>query len=315
MRPTVARASPPGLPRDGLDGLDEGGGGHQRVPPVGHGTAGVGLLAGDGDVEPLLRQRVRDDADVEPLALEDGALLDVDLEIGLELAEGRGFGLARPADGCQRVAEARALGVARVEHLVLREGAHGGAASHHRRREAGALLVGPVDEEERRLGLGAGLVQRAHHLEPGENAEHAVELAARGLRVEVTADGDGPARRVPSRPAQRHVAEAVGGERKPDLRAPAREQRPSLPVERGQRLAVAAALGRGADPRHFHQRVPEPRAGEGDVGHAARSTPHHSAISSAMLRVIACMEASDTLSSMPWISCASGPKQATGVSW
>jgi hypothetical protein len=36
---------------------------------------------------------------------------------------------------------------------------------------------------------------------------------------------------------------------------------------------------------------------------------------SAMARVMSCMDSSPTLSSMPWISCASGPKQATGVPW
>ena len=32
-----------------------------------------------------------------------------------------------------------------------------------------------------------------------------------------------------------------------------------------------------------------------------------------MVRVMPCMLSRPTLSSMPWISCASGPKQATGV--
>ena len=121
----------------------------------------------------------------------------------------RRVGLASPADAAQLLAEGGAVPCPLGEDLGFREDAHGGAAAHHRRREAGAFLVGPVDQQQRRFGLGAGLVQGAHDLKAGEHAEHAVELATRGLRVEMAADRDRRARRVAALAAEHHVAEAV----------------------------------------------------------------------------------------------------------
>ena len=159
------------------------------------------------------------------------------------------------------------------QDVGFREDAHGGAAAHHRRREAGAFLVGPVDQQQRRLGLGAGFVQGAHDLEPGQHAEHAVELAARGLGVEVAADRDRRARRVAALAAEHHVAEAVHRERQADRLAPAAKEMAGLAVEIGQRLAVAAAVRQRADAGHLHQAVPEPLAGQRQVAAGAHEAP------------------------------------------
>ena len=53
-----------------------------------------------------------------------------------------------------------------------------------------AILDGPVQRHQRRLGLGPSRVQCAHVLETGEDAERSVEIAAGRLRVQVAADGD-----------------------------------------------------------------------------------------------------------------------------
>jgi hypothetical protein len=75
----------------------------------------------------------------------------------------------------------RGVGVSRVKAA----GEH--ARAHHHGHEARALLVGPERDLEGRLGLDAVVVERAHDLEAREHAVVAVELAARGLRVDVAA--------------------------------------------------------------------------------------------------------------------------------
>ena len=64
------------------------------------------------------------------------------------------------------------------------------AGRQHRRGKARAFFVGPVDQHDRRLGLDAGLVERPHHLQARQHAQHAVELAAGRLGVEMRADID-----------------------------------------------------------------------------------------------------------------------------
>ena len=75
--------------------------------------------------------------------------------------------------------------------------------------EARALLVRPVDELDRRLGDDVEVVEAAHDLEAGEDPERAVELAARGLAVEVAAAQPRQAARVAALPAPEHVADLV----------------------------------------------------------------------------------------------------------
>ena len=90
--------------------------------------------------------------------LQDRPLLDVQLEHRADLA------LSRPARcPCSRCASARRRTPCRRGRgaigEVTREGAGEHAGGQHRRREARALLVGPVDDLERRVGLVAGRVQ------------------------------------------------------------------------------------------------------------------------------------------------------------
>ena len=268
----------------------------------------------------LLRQRMGDDADIEPVVLQQLALFDMQFEIGADSsAASAGSALALPADALQLLAEDRAVGVALGQDLRLGEDAHRGAAAHHRRREAGAFLIGPVDQQQRRLGLGAGLVQRAHHLEPGQHAEHAVEFAARGLGVQMAADGD--RRRGTDRGPRGGTPCCRAGRRS----ASARRPRPSAGTGRGPRHRDRSASGGCSRPSACRRSSPSPsgcptagcRTAAGCLRSCAHtfSTPHHSAMVRAMVRVMPCMLSRPTFSSMPWISTASGPKQATGVSW
>ena len=223
------------------------------------------VLAFHRHLIPALRQRVGHHAQLQALVLQLRPLLDMQFEVGAELLQLRRVGAALPADAAQLLAEDLALRVLLGQHFGLGEDAHRRAAAHHRWREAGALLVGPIDQHQRRLGLCPGLVQRAHHLQPGQHAQNAVELAARRLRVQMAADGDRLARRIAARPAEDHVADAIDAQRQPGRLAPALEQRPALAIQIGQRLPVAAALGGAADAGDLHQAVPQSRAAQRDV--------------------------------------------------
>ena len=80
----------------------------------------------------------------------------------------------------QLVAHRHAFG-----RIALRLLEREGAGAHHHRHEARAFFVGPDRDLERR-GLEPSF-ERAHHLEAGEHAVVAVELAAGRLRVDVAA--------------------------------------------------------------------------------------------------------------------------------
>src|SRR5437016_5346729 len=79
------------------------------------------------------------------------------------------------------------INVGGAQYAFQREDPGEDPRAHERGYEARALLVGPRHELERRTRAHTALVQRAHHLEPRHDAVGAVELAARGLRVEMAA--------------------------------------------------------------------------------------------------------------------------------
>ena len=105
-------------------------------------------------------------------------------------------------------ADGGALGVLARQDVVGGEVADIGGGGHHRRREARAFLVGPVDDADRRFGFDPGVVQRAHHFQRAERAEHAVILAAGRLGVEMRADADGRLRHVASLAQAEHASRA-----------------------------------------------------------------------------------------------------------
>src|SRR5207244_176343 len=96
-------------------------------------------------------------------------------------------GLPGVADALELATEDPAVVVAQPEHPVHVEDAREGARGDHRRREARPFLVGPAHELERPLRPDAPLVERAQHLEPGQDTDDAVILPAGDLGVEVAA--------------------------------------------------------------------------------------------------------------------------------
>ena len=77
---------------------------------------------------------------------------------------GAGLLGAAIADALQFVEEGDAVAIGALIGILRREDAGKDARSQHGRGEARALLVGPVDDLDRRVGLVALLVQRAHRL-------------------------------------------------------------------------------------------------------------------------------------------------------
>src|SRR3546814_9737444 len=113
----------------------------------------MGLHTGIGRLVPALALGAGDDADRLLFRFEDRPLLDMRPEIGL----GRPIAdsLALVADALQLLAEALALDVRAAVDVVQVEDSGEGAGAHHRRRDTRAILVGPDDALDRRLGLDA----------------------------------------------------------------------------------------------------------------------------------------------------------------
>ena len=215
------------------------------------------LLPGHRDLVPVLALGAGDDADRLLLVLQDRALLDMGFEIGADIpAADRGGAVV--ADALEFVAEQVAGDVVGPgEHLLFAEHAGKGAGAHHRRREAAALLVGPGDDLDRRVGLDLQVVEGADDLQPGEHPVGAVELAACRLGIEMAAGHHRRARVVLARAAGEDVADAVDAHRAAGGLAPADEQVAALPVEVGEREPTHAALLGRADLRQLHQGLPQ----------------------------------------------------------
>ena len=197
-------------------------------------------------------------ADVDRLVLQDRALLDMELEEGVHGTGADGL-LALEADALKLVAQRLAVGVETRIGEFLGEDAGEHARRDHRRSVARAFLVGPVGDLDRPLGPDVEVVERAHDFERAEHAERAVELAAGRLGVEMAAHHHRSERVVLARAPGEHVAHLVDLDRAAGRFAPGAEQLAGLLVEIGQRQALAAAFRRGADFRHLHQGIPEPR--------------------------------------------------------
>ena len=123
------------------------------------------------------------------------------------------------------------------------------------KREPSSLVQD--DDLQRRARAHPGVVQRAHDFQPGHDAVGAVELAARGLRIEVAADRDGQRTGIGAGAPREDVADAVHLDRHAGLLAPAHELVAPAPVDVGEREAAHAALVGGADFRQVHQGLPE----------------------------------------------------------
>ena len=261
------------IARDRVDALDHAGGAKERILAQPHRRrAGMRLLAGDRDLVPAHALHALDDADHAAFVFEDRALLDVQLEHGAEFAHA-GFLAALVADAAEFFAEALAVAIFTRIGEFGREHSGENARRQHRRRVARAFLVGPVDDLDRRVGLVAGFVQRAHRLQRAEDAERTVKFAAGRLGVEMRAHGNRREIVVLAGAACEHVADFVNRDRAAERLAARLEPVTYLPVEVGQREAANAALRRCADLRRLHQRVPEPLRIDLKVLHGRKLQP------------------------------------------
>ena len=200
-----------------------------------------------------------DDADILALGFEDRPLLDVQFEESVHFARADLL-VALPADALQLVAELLALGVGAIVGPVEIVDAGEDARSQHGRGKAGALLIGPVGDDDGVLRLDVEIVERADDFQPAEHAQDAVIAPARRLRVEVAADIDRQRPRVGARAHGEHGAHLVDAHRQPRRLAPVPEQVAAFAVFVGQGLAVVAARDARADLGHFlyesHSRSP-----------------------------------------------------------
>ena len=149
-------------------------------------------LAAPGDPVALDAERAEHRAERQVERLEHGPLLDVQLQVGGRVLQLRArverrvevdavLAASRPA------ARRRRASLQRAQLVLVRHRAGGGRRAEERAPEAGALLVGPVDEPhgQRRRAL---LRDPPQHLGCGDDVQAAVEPAAVRNRVDMAAE-------------------------------------------------------------------------------------------------------------------------------
>src|SRR5215212_8433833 len=155
----------------------------------------MGLLAHKADGVTLDAEGAEHHAERQVHPLQDGTLLDVQLEVGdgvLELPPRLVDPVEVHAVLLERVRQGDALAVLEVAHIVRFQRARGRARPEEAAAEAGTLLVGPVHEAQRDGTLLWG--EGAHDFEGADYVQGAVEPASVRDGVYVAADQDGPLR-------------------------------------------------------------------------------------------------------------------------
>ncbi len=231
----------PGL-RHGPQRGDEQGRRVERVPAPAHpGRPGMGLLAGEHDLDLGRPPVAGDETDPGPGLLQDRALLDMEFEVaGGE--RGRGVGSERP-DRRQGLAERDARVVAAAERGLRVVVAGIDPAAEEARPEPGSLLVGPVHRAE--IGVEGGARPAGPHQRRPDGRRRrdpvgSVEAPRPGLAVEMRAQHHHRGIRDPGEPEEPElVADRVGAERRPGLAQEIGQDGPGGPV-----------LGRAAQPGH-----------------------------------------------------------------
>src|SRR3954454_7718932 len=135
-----------------------------------------------------------DDPDLNPFGLEHRALLDVQLQVSADLSDAASLGYAVElvAALVHSVPQRHARSVdARTEASDILAGER--AAAEERRIEARALLVHERHDPDGTPRLEDLFPQQAAGVQPGDDAEDAVEPSAGRHRVQVRADQDGTA--------------------------------------------------------------------------------------------------------------------------
>ena len=189
------------------------------------------------------------DPDLDPGRLQRRPLLDVQLEVGADLADAVGSAGAVevvPGRG-HRVAErrpARIDPVAEPGDVLARER----PAPEEGGVEARPLLVHERDDPERPAGLEALLPEQAHRMDGGDDPERAVEASSRRDGVEVRPDED---RRAAARlPASEQVAGGVDLDVEAEFAHAVRDPCVGLEERRRPRHACDAPV-LAADPREL----------------------------------------------------------------
>src|SRR5206468_10088752 len=157
---------------DHRGGGDEGGAAdaHRRRP-------GMILDAVDRETRPGDGHDAFDHAYREPFFLQEGSLLDVELEVGAERPRDAGLG-AQIADPLELVDETDPILVPGVISVLERDLARHDPAGDHRRLEARALLVGEDRQGDGMTRPDLLVVERPDHLESAEDTELSVVAAA-----------------------------------------------------------------------------------------------------------------------------------------
>ena len=187
------------------------------------------------------------------------------LEHGAE-ADGTGAGGAAIADAVKARTKGVAADIGARLAIVAAVDPRPDARAQHGRRKARALFIGPVDQHQRRLGAIAGTVQRAQHLKARQHPKDAVEPAAGRLGVQMAAHGDGGQVGFRAGTGRKHVADLVHDHGHAKGGALPGQPVPHAAVVVRQRQPGDAAIGRAADPRGFHQAVPQPFCVDPQIG-------------------------------------------------
>ncbi len=200
--------------------------------------AGVVLLAGHDHSDVPDADDGLDDAEAQPGAVEDVALLDMGFEIAAMAA---GLDRLAPPAGepglGQGLAQRRPVATYAAVDLDFAEVADERAAAEE--GAVMALLVGPgrdLDAEPGAIGIGG---EGAGEFEPVDDAERAVEPAAIGLGFEMRADQEAPLR---LGIAADDVADPVDRRVEPCRAKPLGEPVARFDIDRGIGRAVVAGL-------------------------------------------------------------------------
>ena len=132
--------------------------------------------------------------DPQPLVVHHGSLLDVELDVGRQ-ARSAAPGLERAIEidpiGGQHVLEPVAVAIAQIASRLDVKPPGERGTTEQAASEAGAFLVGPVDECERTERAGSVTSPPMQNAERRHHAERTVEPAARRHRVQVGAHRQG----------------------------------------------------------------------------------------------------------------------------
>ena len=101
------------------------------------------------------------------------------------------------------------------------------------------------------------VIERVQHFQPGQHAVVAVELAARGLGVDVAAGGHGGQVVLGAGAAREEVADGVAPQGAPKFSGPGGEELAALAVQVGQGDAAHPPARRRTDGGQRHEALPQ----------------------------------------------------------